>query len=429
MGHAPQGLTYTGGRSYSLMGVIARFAQDFPIGNCIDAATPTQRSRRREALRTPRLSHTEQSVMDYKDYYKVLGVSHSASTDEVKKAFRQLARKYHPDVNPGNKQAEARFKEINEAYEVLSDPEKRRKYDTLGPNWQEQFGPAATTARGRAPFTTRTRTSTSTGSSGTSSGSYDFGDPTGFSEFFEALFGRRAAGGSNPGASTARGRTTTGTTGTTGGSGTFRGSGSLNRGENVEQPVEITLREAYAGARRLYTIQQPETCATCSGTGKVGGRTCAVCSGTGMIERERRITVNIPAGVDTGVKVRVAGEGQPSATGGPRGDLYLVVTVKPDPQFERHGDDLIMEAHAPLTTVMLGGELTLTLIDGKRITLTIPPETQNSQVFRVTGKGMPKPNSETRGNLLVRVQVKLPQRLNDHERQLFEELRRERPAS
>jgi DnaJ-class molecular chaperone len=368
--------------------------------------------------------------MDYKDYYKVLGVTRSASTDEIKKSFRQLARKYHPDVNPGNKKAEAHFKEINEAYEVLSDPEKRRKYDTLGPNWQEQFGPATAASRARSPFATRTRTSTPSGSSG----SYDFADPTGFSDFFEALFGRRPSGGtasSGAGSSTAtRGRaSTTGTAGTAGGSNPFSGSGSLNHGENVEQPVEITLREAYAGARRLYTIQQPETCTACSGTGKINGRVCVTCGGTGIVERERRITVNIPAGVDTGVKVRVAGEGQPSLTGGPRGDLFLNVTVRPDPQFERHGDDLVMEAQAPLTTAMLGGELTLTMIDDKRITLTIPPETQNGQMFRVSGKGMPKPNSDKRGNLLVRVLVKLPQRLSERERQLFEELRRERPAS
>ena len=126
---------------------------------------------------------------------------------------------------------------------------------------------------------------------------------------------------------------------------------------------------------------------------------------------------------------QVAGEGQPSPDGGPRGDLYLLVTVKPDPQFERHGEDLVMEAHAPLTTAILGGELTLTMIDGKRITLTIPPETQNGQMFRVSGKGMPRPNSDKRGNLMVRVQVELPTRLNERERQLFEELRRERSAS
>ncbi len=363
--------------------------------------------------------------MDYKDYYKTLGVTRSASTDEIKKSFRQLARKYHPDVNPGNKQAEARFKEINEAYEVLSDPDKRRKYDTLGPNWQEQFGPASTASRARAPFS---RTRTSTGSSGSgSSGSYDFADPTGFSDFFETLFGRRPSGSAGAGTSTARGRN--GSAGASSGSNPFGSSGTLTRGENVEQPVEITLREAYSGARRLYTIQQPETCSACNGTGKIGSRVCVTCGGTGLVERERRITVNIPAGVDTGTKVRVAGEGQPSPTGGPRGDLYLNVTVKPDPQFERHDDDLVMEAQAPLTTAMLGGELTLTMIDGKRITLTIPPETQNGQMFRVTGKGMPKPSSDKRGNLLVRVQVKLPQRLSERERQLFEELRRERPAS
>src|SRR5487761_1930702 len=361
--------------------------------------------------------------MDYKDYYKILGVSRTASTDEIKKAFRQLARKFHPDVNPGNTQAEARFKEINEAYEVLSDPDKRRKYDTLGPNWQEQFGPAATTARGRAPFTARTRASGSAG--GAAGGAYDIPDPTGFSDFFEALFGRRASG--SPGASTTTTRTRASET--AGRSGTFSGSGSLNRGEDVEKPVEITLREAYTGARRLYTIQQPETCSACNGTGRVSSRICATCGGTGVTEHERRLNANIPAGVDTGVKVRVAGEGQPSPAGGPRGALYLVVSVKPDPQFERHGDDLIMEAQAPLTIAMLGGELSLTLIDNKRITLTIPPETQNGQMFRVTGKGMPRPNSQARGNLLVRVLVKLPQRLTERERQLFEELRRERPAS
>ncbi|MGH2505786.1 MAG: DnaJ C-terminal domain-containing protein [Ktedonobacterales bacterium] len=363
--------------------------------------------------------------MDSKDYYKILGVTRSASTDEIKKSFRQLARKYHPDVNPGNKQAEARFKEINEAYEVLSDPDKRRKYDTLGPNWQERYNPAASTARARTPFS-RTRTSTSTGAGGSSGSSYDYADPTGFSDFFEALFGRRPTGpASTAGSSTARGRAST-TTGTAGSSAPFGGTGPLNRGEHVEQPVEITLREAYAGARRLYTIQQPEKCTACDGTGKIGSRICVTCGGTGLVERERRITVNIPAGVDTGVKVRVAGEGQPSPDGGPRGDLYLNVTVKPDPQFERHGEDLVMEAHAPLTTAMLGGELTLTMLDGKRITLTIPPETQNGQMFRVSGKGMPRPSSDKRGNLLVKVQVELPTRLNDRERQLFEELRRER---
>lgn len=363
--------------------------------------------------------------MEQKDYYSVLGVSKSASADEIKKAYRQLARKYHPDVNPGNKQAETRFKAINEAYEVLSDPDKRRNYDTSGFNWRDAFGGGNSGASGRArsPFGSRGRTDT--GTAGPSSRTYDATDPTGFADFFDALFGNRRAGGSpgassgsNPaGTSTTRGRTTTAT-----------GSGAL-KGEDVEQPVEITLREAYSGAKRLYTINQPEVCLTCSGTGKFSGRVCAVCGGTGMIERERRITVSIPPGVDTGTRVRVAGEGQPGPNNGTRGDLYLIVTVRPDPQYERRGDDLVLEAQAPLTTVVLGGDLPISLIDGKRITLTIPPETQNGRVFRVAGKGMPKLNGGGHGNLLVRVMAMLPDRLTDHERQLFEELRRARPAS
>lgn len=365
--------------------------------------------------------------MEQKDYYNTLGVSKSASADEIKKAYRQLARKYHPDVNPGNKQAETRFKAINEAYEVLSDPDKRRTYDSNGFNWRDAFGGnPSSSGRTRAPFGTRSRTTATSPNSSTSGNrSYDSADPTGFADFFDALFGTRRAGGSpgassgsNPAsASTSRGRAT-GPTGT----------GSL-KGEDVEQPVEITLREAYSGAKRLYTINQPEMCLTCSGTGKFNGRTCAVCGGTGTIERERRITVSIPAGVDTGTRVRVAGEGQPNASGGARGDLYLKVTVRPDPQYERRGDDLSIEAHAPLTDLALGGELPITLIDGKRITLTIPPETQNGRVFRVSGKGMPKVNGGGYGNLLVRVMAMMPDRLTDHERALFEELRRARAAS
>lgn len=365
--------------------------------------------------------------MEQKDYYSVLGVSKSASADEIKKAYRRLARKYHPDVNPSDKQAETRFKAINEAYEILSDPDKRRTYDSNGFNWRDAFGGANPSASGRArsPFGSRGRTAGSETDGSSPNRSYDATDPTGFGDFFDALFGTRRAGGSpgassgsNPaGASTTRGRATTAT-----------GSGAL-KGEDVEQPVEITLREAFAGAKRLYTINQPEMCLTCSGTGKFNGRTCAVCGGSGTIERERRITVSIPAGVDTGTRVRVAGEGQPGPNNSPRGDLYLKVTVRPDPQYERRGDDLVLEAHAPLTSVVLGGELPITLIDGKRITLTIPPETQNGRVFRVSGKGMPKLSGSGSGNLLVRVLAMLPDRLTDHERELFEELRRTRPAS
>jgi DnaJ-class molecular chaperone len=341
--------------------------------------------------------------MDYKDYYKILGVQKSASADDIKKAYRKLARKYHPDVNPGDKSAEARFKEINEAYEVLSDPDKRHKYDTLGPNWQEQFGFGAGTPRTRTYTPPRTQT-------GTSDIPYDFEDPTGFSDFFETLFGRRSPSTSTSGRTSTRDFTP-------------------RRGLDIEQPVEVSLREAYAGASRAYNVESPETCVTCKGTGKVGSRTCAVCGGTGIVTYSRRLEVRIPPGVDNGSRVRVPGEGQPGSGGGARGDLFLVVSVKPDPLFERKGDDLTVDVQVPLATAVLGGEVPVPTPDGKRLLLTIPPETQNGQIFRLSGKGMPHLRGDGAGNLFARVQVLLPRQLTPREKELFQELARLRPAS
>jgi DnaJ-class molecular chaperone len=336
--------------------------------------------------------------MEYKDYYKILGVSKSASAEDIKKAYRRLARKYHPDVNPGDKSAEARFKEINEAYEVLSDPDKRRKYDTLGPNWQEQFGPGSASRSGARA---RPNAGTRTGDL-----NYDFGDPTGFSDFFDALFGRRPSGSATTTTTSRRSSSTA----------------TRRQGEDLEQPVEISLAEAYSGTARAYTIQVPDTCSACNGTGRIDGRVCAVCAGTGTTTRNRRIEVKIPAGVDTGARVRVAGEGHPGTNGAPPGDLYLVVTVKPDASFERKGDDLTTEISVPLATAVLGGEAPVGLPDGKRVILTIPPETQNGQVFRLAGKGMPRAKGDGAGNLLARVQVTLPKRLTPRARQLLQEL-------
>lgn len=345
--------------------------------------------------------------MASKDYYKTLGVDKRASADEIKKSYRKLARKYHPDVNPGNKAAEAHFKEINEAYEALSDPEKRRQYDLLGPNWQEMQGGYS----GAPPRTRPYTTGGSTRGTGTGTGGYDFADPTGFSDFFDTLFGRRGSS-----TSTGAGGQTAQRTGT-------------QRGADIEQPVEISLREAFTGAARSYTVDMQETCATCQGTGKIGSRTCSVCGGTGMVTRSKRLDVRIPPGVDTGARVKVAGEGQPGVANGPRGDLYLIVTVKPDAQFERKGDDLTVDVAVPLTTVVLGGEAAVPLLDGKRLLLTIPPETQNGQTFRLSGKGMPHEKGGGAGNLYARVQVVLPRRLTPRERELFEELARQRQAS
>lgn len=334
--------------------------------------------------------------MDYKDYYKVLGVTKEATTDEIKKAFRKLARKYHPDVNPGDQKAEEKFKEINEAYEVLSDPEKRKKYDTLGPNWQEQFGPPP----GRRTYSSTYRTSPM---------DFDTGQQ-GFSDFFEALFGRSNLGGA---------------------AGTRSTQDSFRRrvGDNIEQPVEVTLQEAYGGGVRTFNIQSTEVCPTCRGTGEIGNRPCTNCSGQGMLTKTKRLQVKIPAGVDNGSKIRVAGEGQPGIGGGPRGDLYLVISFKPDAQFERKGDDLYADIEVDLLTAMLGGEVPVPLPDGRKLVLTIPPETQNGRLFRLSNKGMPRLRGEGSGTLFARVKVVLPMHLTEEERELFERLAHSRGRS
>src|SRR6266852_1986717 len=335
--------------------------------------------------------------MDYKDYYKILGVSKGASADEIKKAFRKLARKYHPDVNPGDKKAEEKFKEINESYEVLSDPDKRQKYDTLGPNWQEQFGPSFSGTRRSYQY------------SGGRSMPYDFDSmgPSGFSDFFEALFGRSgsSAGGMRGG---------------------VRQDIRKRAGDNIEQPVEVTLQEAYVGGSRTFSIQSTEVCPTCQGTGEVGSRQCTICGGQGMVPRNKRLQVKIPAGVDHGSRIRVAGEGQPGIGGGPRGDLFLVISVKLDPVFERKGDDLYVDIEVELVKAMLGGEVPVPTPDGRKLILTIPAETQNGRTFRLAGKGMPRLRAEGSGNLYARVKVLLPMRLSSEERALFEELARSR---
>ncbi len=329
--------------------------------------------------------------MDYKDYYKVLGVSKGAGADEIKKAFRKLARKYHPDVNPGDKKAEEKFKEINEAYEVLSDPDKRRKYDTLGPNWQEQFGfqPGA----GRRTYTYR-------------GSPMDFDSATGFSDFFEALFGRSSSTGTR----------------------TARNDLRRRAGDNIEQPVEVTLQEAYVGGTRTFNIQSTEVCSICRGTGEVAGKPCTNCGGPGMLSRSKRIQVKIPAGVDNGSRIRVAGEGQPGIGGGPRGDLFLVLSVKPDPLFERKGDDLYVDIDVDLVKAMLGGEVPVPTPEGRKLILTVPQETQNGRLFRLANKGMPRLRGEGSGNLFARVKVVLPMGLTAEERRLFEQLARSRGA-
>lgn len=299
--------------------------------------------------------------MDYKDYYKVLGVDKSASTDDIKKAYRKLARKYHPDVNPNDKVAEERFKEINEANEVLTDPDKRSKYDRLGSSWQ-----AYQRAGGGGGFDWSEWMA-----AGNRGGYVDLNDILGggagrggnFSDFFEAIFGNMGQARTAP-----------------------------RQGQDYTQKVEISLEEAFNGAARIL---------------RVGSR---------------RIEVKIPKGAKTGTKVRVRGEGAEGIGGGAKGDLYLEIEVAPHPTFERVGDDLYTELPVDLYTAILGGEATVPTFKGK-IKLRIPPETQSGRKFRLKGQGMPHlKQSDERGDLYAKVVVQLPQNLTPEEIALFEEL-------
>ncbi|MCS7001384.1 MAG: J domain-containing protein [Dehalococcoidia bacterium] len=348
--------------------------------------------------------------MPVQDYYATLGVSKTATEKEIKAAFRKLARKYHPDVNPGDKAAEARFKEINEAYEVLSDPETRSKYDKYGPNWKnaDQFEAARNArAEGFGPFGGGRWSSA--GSSRTYN--FDFSDFAstggatgetaggGFGDIFEAFF-QRASSDARRGAS-AR-------------------SVIL---EDVEHPVEISLEEAFAGAKRTLEIMADDLCAACNGTGRVGGKPCATCYATGTIRKPKRIEVSIPPGVATGSRVRIAGQGGVGPNG-QRADLYLVITVRPHPRFERRGDDLTVEIDVPMLDAVLGGEVTVPTLRGGKLALKVPPETQNGRVIRLAGQGMPKLGRPgERGDLYAKVRVKLPTNLTARQRELLEQLR------
>lgn len=346
-------------------------------------------------------------AVEYKDYYKTLGVKKDASDKEIKQAYRRLARKYHPDVNPGDTSSEERFKEIGEAYAVLSDPQKRKKYDQFGPSLRDgtfwRGGGAAPRTSSRVYTTTR-----------------DFAKDfdannlgTGFSDFFDALFGQGFARGRT---ATAEGNGATGT----------RARPEAAKGADVEQPIEVTLEEVASGGNRVFSLQVPEICPTCHGTALVNGKLCSTCQGAGSINKQRRIEVKIPPGVRDGSRIRIRGEGNPSPHGGPKGDLYLVVTVQPHPTFDRKGNDLYVEVPVPLTKAVLGGEIAVPTLKGAQLTMKVPPETQNARTFRLGGQGLPALRGEETGDLYAKVRVILPENLSSRERELFQELKRQR---
>jgi len=306
--------------------------------------------------------------MPSKDLYKILGVSRTASDKDIKQAYRKLARQYHPDVNPGNKSAEEKFKEINNAYEVLSDPEKRKKYDQFGDKWQyaDQF--AGGGAQGN-PF----GGASGFRSAGGNNSSYQYVDMSDLGDLGDLFKGFTGGFGG-------RGRTA-----------------RPRQGRDIDTSTEISLEEAYSGTTRL--IQDT--------------------SG-------HRIEVKIPAGVKNGQRIKVSGKGEPGMANGPSGDLYLAVTILEHPVFHLNGNDINVDVPVSLTDAILGGEASVPTPKGKNLALKIPAETQNGKVFRLAGQGMPEVGKDTRGDLFAKVKVILPENLSEPEKELFKQIKEAR---
>lgn len=318
--------------------------------------------------------------MEFKDYYATLGVAKSSTGKEIKQAYRKLARKHHPDVNPGDKASETRFKQVNEAYEVLGDPEKRRKYDELGANWRSY---EQAEQQGGSPFGGGGwgfRTGSDRGGVHTMTEDemrQAFGDADPFSDFFHAFFGGRPEAASTP---PRQGRTA-----------------KSRRGRDVEQDLDLTLEHASQGVTRRLTIKHDG--------------------------HARTVDVRIPPGVGDGSRVRVAGEGEHAVGSAASGDLFLRVHIQPHPRFERQGRDLHTTIHVPVTTAVLGGEAEVVSLDGHALRLKIPPFTQNGQVFRLKGHGMPTiGKGDDRGDIYATVVIRLPRSLTPEQQGAYEQL-------
>jgi curved DNA-binding protein len=323
-------------------------------------------------------------AVKFQDYYEVLGVSRTATADDIKKAYRKLARKYHPDVNPDDKTAEEKFKDIGEAYAVLSDPEKRQRYDQLGANW-----------KAGADFTPPP---------GWDGGRVDVGDWSdffggrgagGFSDFFETLFGSRR--------------------------GPRAGAGFAMRGQDVEAAIDLSLEEAHHGGTRAITLQTTAVCPTCNGSGMRDKQPCVTCRGTGMVTRPKTLEVTIPAGVHHGSIIRLVGQGELGTGNAPAGDLLLRVRLRPHPLFHMLGEgDVEIELPVAPWEAALGAKVRVPTIEGS-VDMTVPAGAQGGQRLRLRGQGLQRRGSG-RGDQYVRLQLVNPPTLTDSERTLFEQL-------
>ncbi|MFN3745452.1 MAG: molecular chaperone DnaJ [Hyphomicrobiaceae bacterium] len=353
--------------------------------------------------------------MAKRDYYDVLGIKRGASDAEIKSAFRRLAKEHHPDRNPGDKTAEQKFKEINEAYEVLKDEQKRAAYD--------QFGHAAFEGGGRGP------------------GGFGPDFSSSMSDIFDDLFGEFMGGRRGGRQRTAR-----------------------ERGADLRYNMEITLAEAYTGKQAQIRVPTSVTCETCSGTGARAGsrpstcqtcggsgkvrasqgfftieRTCPTCQGRGetiddpcpechgqgRVTKERTLAVSIPPGVEDGTRIRLAGEGEAGRRGGPTGDLYIFLSIKPHEFFQRDGADIFCRVPISMTTAALGGHVDVPTVDGSRVRMPVPAGTETGKQFRLKGKGMPVLRSKVHGDMYIQVEVETPKNLTRRQRELLEEFERE----
>ena len=367
--------------------------------------------------------------MAKRDYYAVLGLKRGAADSDLKRAYRKLARKYHPDVNPGDKAAETKFKEITEAYEVLHDPEKRRQYDQFGPDGFRAAGPQAGGQPGGPGFGgfDFSRMGFETGAGG------DLGD------ILSDLFGGQAR------------RETT--------------ASSVLKGEDLHYSLDINFEDAVKGVSTEITLQKRLACSVCQGSGAKPGSLletcpecggsgrhamgpfrrsvgpCPRCQGNGKISRDRctacggqgasfgteRIGVKIPAGVDTGSRIRLAGKGEPGRNGGSPGDLFIVTRVRPHPVLDRKGDNLQVEVSITITEAALGARIDVPTVDGMT-TMRVPPETSSGQVFRLRGKGVPHLKSGGQGDEFVTVKIVAPRNLDARSQELLREFARLNPS-